>query len=171
LEIVGKHTRSWNSSPKARTPSRGRAGDRAGLRRAGAAGPHQVGVPAARQATRDPGPATPTRPGAPTRPRPSPPNALSPTERQQVLEVLHDPRFCDLPPAQVWARLLDHGSTWPRSRPRTGCCARGESRDRRRQRTHPARVKLQLVATRPNDVWSWNITKLPGPDRGSCLDL
>jgi putative transposase len=47
------------------------------------------------------------RPSAPTRPRP--PNALSPTERQQVLDVLHEPRFCDLPPAQVWARLLDDG--------------------------------------------------------------
>ena len=112
------------------------------------------------------------RPSAPTRPRPSPPNALSPTERQQVLDVLHEPRFCDLPPAQVWARLLDDGvylasiSTMYRL-----LRAQGESRDRRRQRTHPARVKPQLVATRPNDVWSWDITKLPGPDRGSFFDL
>jgi putative transposase len=93
------------------------------------------------------------RPYPPARPRPSPPNALSPTERQQVLDVLHEPRFCDLPPAQVWARLLDHGvylasiSTMYRL-----LRAHGESRDRRRQRTHPARVKPQLVATRPNDV-------------------
>ena len=112
------------------------------------------------------------RPSTPTRPRPSPPNALSPTERQQILDVLHEPRFCDLPPAQVWARLLDEGvylasiSTMYRL-----LHAQGESRDRRRQRTHPARVKPQLVATRPNDVWSWDITKLPGPDRGSFFDL
>jgi putative transposase len=112
------------------------------------------------------------RPSAPTRPRPRPPNALSPTERQQVLDLLHEPRFCDLPPAQVWARLLDEGiylasiSTMYRL-----LRAQGESRDRRRQRTHPARVKPQLVATRPNDVWSWDITKLPGPDRGSFFDL
>jgi putative transposase len=112
------------------------------------------------------------RPYPPARPRPSPPNALSPTERQQVLDVLHEPRFCDLPPAQVWARLLDHGvylasiSTMYRL-----LRAHGESRDRRRQRTHPARVKPQLVATRPNHVWSWDITKLPGPDRGSFFDL
>jgi len=112
------------------------------------------------------------RPSAPIRPRPSPPNALSPTERQQVLDLLHEPRFCDLPPAQVWARLLDDGgyrasiSTMYRL-----LRAQGESRDRRRQRTHPARVKPQLVATRPNDVGSWDITKLPGPDRGSFFDL
>jgi putative transposase len=112
------------------------------------------------------------RPNPPARPRPSPPNALSPTERQQVLDLLHEPRFCDLPPAQVWARLLDHGvylasiSTMYRL-----LRAHGESRDRRRQRTHPARVKPQLVATRPNHVWSWDITKLPGPDRGSFFDL
>jgi hypothetical protein len=112
------------------------------------------------------------RPSAPTRPRPSPPNALSPTERQQVLDLLHAPRFCDLPPAQVWARLLDDGGylAWISTRYRL-LGAQGESRDRRRQRTHPARVTPQLVATRPNDVWSWDITNLPGPDRGSCLDL
>jgi putative transposase len=47
---------------------------------------------------------------APTRcPRPAPPNALTLAERQHLLEVLHEPRFWDLPPAQVWARLLDDG--------------------------------------------------------------
>jgi putative transposase len=122
-------------------------------------------VPAARQATRDPLPATPTPPER------TDPAAAEPAERQQVLDVLHEPRFCDLPPAQVWARLLDDGiylasiSTMYRL-----LRAQGESRDRRRQRTHPARVKPQLVATRPNDVWSWDITKLPGPDRGSFFD-
>ena len=75
---------------------------------------------------------------APTRrPRPAPPNALTPAERQQLL-VLHQPRFWDLPPAQVWARLLDDGvylasiSTMYRL-----LRVHGESRDRRRQRTHP----------------------------------
>jgi putative transposase len=111
--------------------------------------------------------------GAPTRrPRPAPPNALTPAERQQLLDVLHEPRFCDLPPAQVWARLLDDGvylasiSTMYRL-----LRAHGESRDRRRQRTHPARVKPQLLARRPNDVWSWDITKLPGPSRHEFYDL
>jgi len=45
-----------------------------------------------------------------SRPRPAPPNALTPAEREQLLEVLHQRRFCDLPPAQVWARLLDEGT-------------------------------------------------------------
>jgi putative transposase len=110
---------------------------------------------------------------APTRRlRPAPPNALTPAERQQLLDVLHEPRFCDLPPAQVWARLLDDGvylgsiSTMDRL-----WRAHGESRDRRRQRTHPARVKPQLLARRPNDVWSWDITKLPGPSRHEFYDL
>ena len=105
---------------------------------------------------------------APTRrPRPAPPNALTPAERQQLL-VLHQPRFWDLPPAQVWARLLDDGvylasiSTMYRL-----LRVHGESRDRRRQRTHPARVKPQLLAGKPNDVWSWDITKLPGPSSTS----
>jgi putative transposase len=66
------------------------------------------------------------------------------------LEVLHQPRFCDLPPAQVWARLLDEGtylasiSTMYRL-----LGAHGERRDRRRQRTHPATAKPQLLARKP----------------------
>src|SRR5512132_3861087 len=110
---------------------------------------------------------------APTSRRwPAPPNALTPAERRQLLEVLHEQRFCDLPPAQVWARLLDEGtylasiSTMYRL-----LRAHGESRDRRRQRTHPARVKPQLLARKPNDVWSWDITKLPGPSRHQFYDL
>jgi putative transposase len=110
---------------------------------------------------------------APTRrPRPAPPNALTSAERQQLLDVLHQRRFCDLPPTQVWARLLDDGvylasiSTMSRL-----LGAHGESRDRRRQRTHPARVKPQLLAGKPNDVWSWASTKLPGPSRHECYDL
>jgi putative transposase len=85
-----------------------------------------------------------------SRPRPAPPNALTPAERQQLLEVLHQRRFCDLPPTQVWARLLDEGtylasiSTMYRL-----LRAHGESRDRRRQRTHPATAKPQLLARKP----------------------
>jgi putative transposase len=113
------------------------------------------------------------RPNPPTRPRGRAHRTRSarPSANSSRV-VLHEPRFCDLPPAQVWARLLDDGvylasiSTMYRL-----LRAQGESRDRRRQRTHPARVKPQLVATRPNDVWSWDITKLPGPDRGSFFDL
>lgn len=114
------------------------------------------------------------RPGAvgERRPPPAPANALSATERQAVLGALHRPGHADLPPAQVWARLLDEGtylasvSTMYRLLRRSG-----ESRDRRRQRTHPARTKPQLLARQPNEVWSWDLTKLPGPGRHEFYEL
>jgi putative transposase len=104
----------------------------------------------------------PPRPPRPT-PRPQP-RALDASERQQVLEVLHDERFWDAAPASVYATLLDEGSY---------LCSvstmyrllrqHGETGDRRRHATHPPRVKPELVATAPNQCWSWDITKLPGP--------
>jgi putative transposase len=95
----------------------------------------------------------------PPPPRPTPtsqPRALSAAERQQVLEVLHDERFVDLAPASVWATLLDEGvylcsiSTMYRL-----LRERGETGDRRRHATHPARVKPELLASGPNQCWSW----------------
>lgn len=108
----------------------------------------------------------------PRAPRPTPPNALSDAERRHVLSVLRSPENCDLAPAQIWARLLDDGtylcsiSTMYRL-----LAAAGESRERRRQRTHPAKVKPELVATAPNRVWSWDITKLKGSERGKYYEL
>jgi putative transposase len=67
-------------------------------------------------------------------------------------------------PASVWATLLDEGvylasvSTMYRL-----LRARGETGDRRRHAAHPAKVKPELLATTPNQVWSWDITKLAGP--------
>ena len=96
--------------------------------------------------------------GPPT-PRPAPVNALTETERQRVLAVLRSEQFCDLAPAQVWARLLDDGiylcsiATMYRL-----LAIAGENRERRRQRTHPAKKKPELIATAPNQVWSWDIT-------------
>jgi hypothetical protein len=84
------------------------------------------------------------------RPRPAPANALSPAERDRVRELLHDPAFVDKAPAQVWAGLLDDGiylcseSTMYRI-----LRERGESRERRRQATHPPKVKPELVAHKP----------------------
>jgi putative transposase len=92
------------------------------------------------------------------------PRALSEVERKEVLRVLHDPEHVDGAPATVYAKLLDQGvylastSTMYRI-----LRAEGEVRERRRQATHPATVKPELVATRPNAVWSWDITKLLGP--------
>ena len=108
----------------------------------------------------------------PRSPRPAPPNKLTEGERQHILAVLRSPQYCDLAPAQVWARLLDDGvylcsiATMYRL-----LRAAGESRERRRQRTHPARKKPELIATAPNRVWSWDITKLPGPQRGVYYEL
>jgi putative transposase len=107
---------------------------------------------------------------APERPAPIPhrdrsqPRALSETERQAILAQLHSERFVDLAPAEVWATLVDEGvylgsvSTFYRLLRQAG-----EVRERRRQATHPATVKPELVATVPNQVWSWDITKLRGP--------
>lgn len=109
---------------------------------------------------------------SPTPPRPQPipqrdrhqPRALTDLERQAILDQLHSPRFVDSAPAEVWATLLDEGvylgsiSTFYRVLREAG-----ESNERRRQATHPAKVKPELVATQPNQVWSWDITKLRGP--------
>jgi putative transposase len=106
-------------------------------------------------------------PPPPRSPRPTPapqPRALSAVERQQVLDVLHDERFCDLAPASVYATLLDEGSYLcsPSTMYRL-LRAQGETGDRRRHATHPARVKPELLASGPNQCWSWDITKLAGP--------
>lgn len=108
----------------------------------------------------------------PPAPRPAPANALDEGERQHILSVLRSPEFCDLAPAQVWARLLDDGvylcsiSTMYRL-----LAAAGENRERRRQRTHPAKKRPELIARGPNEVWSWDITKLRGPSRGVYYEL
>jgi putative transposase len=108
----------------------------------------------------------------PPLPRPAPPNKLTEQERQHVLTMLRSHEYCDLAPAQVWARLLDDGiylcsiSTMYRL-----LAVAGENRERRRQRTHPARKKPELIARRPNEVWSWDITKLQGPERGVYYEL
>jgi putative transposase len=105
-------------------------------------------------------------------PRPTPPNALTAAEREHVLEVLNSPRFADKSVAQAWATLLDEGvylasmSTMHRV-----LRAAGQAGERRRQATHPPRVKPELLATGPQQVWSWDITKLRGPARGQYFDL
>ena len=108
----------------------------------------------------------------PPRPRPAPANALSHEEVDAVLKELRSERFRDLAPAQVWAILLDEDcylcsiSTMYRT-----LRASGEVRERRAQATHPARARPELMATKPNMCWSWDITKLRGPDKGVWFDL
>jgi putative transposase len=106
------------------------------------------------------------------RPRPTPARALALAERQAVLDVLHDERFVDLAPPQVYAQLLDEGRYLCslRSMYRILAAAR-EVKERRDVRRHPPVVKPRLVATAPNRVWTWDITKLAGPLKGAWFQL
>ncbi len=106
------------------------------------------------------------RPPAPksSRPRPRPVRALSGAEQGAVLAELHGERFVDASPAQIWATLLDEGRYLCSERTMYRLLARcGEVRERRDQLTHPAYAKPELLAVQPNEVWSWDITKLKGP--------
>lgn len=106
------------------------------------------------------------------RPRPKPPRALSDTERQTALTHLHSERFVDQAPHQVHATLLDEGVyvCSPRTMYRL-LEEHGEVRERRDQLRHPAYQKPELLATRPNQVWSWDITKLRGPAKWTYFYL
>ena len=100
----------------------------------------------------------------PSRPRPTPARALSEQERQAVLAELHSERFVDCSPAQVWATLLDEGRYLASQRTMYRLlAANGETGERRDQLSHPAYAKPELLAARPNEVWSWDITRLLGP--------
>jgi putative transposase len=97
---------------------------------------------------------------------------LSAVERAQVLEVLHAERFWDTAPASVYATLLDEGSyLCSVSTMYRLLRARGETGDRRRHASHPARVKPELLASGPNQCWSWDITKLAGPAKWTWFYL
>jgi putative transposase len=97
-------------------------------------------------------------------PRPTPARALSASDRQEVLDVLHEPRFVDLAPAEVYARLLDEGKYFCSERTMYRVlAANAEVRERRDQLRRPDYKKPELLATAPNEVWSWDITKLLGP--------
>lgn len=98
--------------------------------------------------------------------------SLTSTERQEVLDILHSERFADAAPPQVYATLLDEG--------RFACSVstmyrllrqHGETRERRNQLTHPVYARPELLATRPNEVWSWDITKLLGPAKWTYYHL
>jgi putative transposase len=100
----------------------------------------------------------------PRRPRPTPLRALAPNERQAVLDALHSARFCDRSPAEAHASLLEEGRYLcsPRTMYRI-LASNGEVRERRDQLRHPHYAKPELMASGPNQVWSWDITKLKGP--------
>jgi putative transposase len=100
-----------------------------------------------------------------SRPRRAPARSLSEAERAAVLAELCCERFVDSSPAQVWATLLDEGRYLASERTmyRLLAAEHGTVRERRDQRQHPAYTKPELLAERPNEVHSWDITKLLGP--------
>jgi putative transposase len=108
----------------------------------------------------------------PPRARAAPARALSEAERDAVLAELHSERFVDCSPAQVWATLLDEGRYLASERTMYRLlAAQGEVRERRDQLTHPAYAKPELLAERPNEVYSWDITKLLGPAKWTYFYL
>jgi putative transposase len=97
-------------------------------------------------------------------PRPTPARALTPEERLIVLETLNSMRFCDVAPAATHATLLDEGIYVCSTRTMYRILAdAGQVRERRNQLRHPSYTKPELLATSPNEIWSWDITKLKGP--------
>jgi len=104
--------------------------------------------------------------------RPAVPRKLPAAERQQVLDVLHEERFVDVAPAQVHAQLLGEGEYLCSPRTMHRILAENvESRERRNQLRHPQYAAPQLLATGPNQVWSWDITKLLGPQKWTYFYL
>jgi putative transposase len=92
------------------------------------------------------------------------PRALSSEEREAVLEVLHADEFVDLAPAGVLAKLLDRGRYLCSERTMYRILAENEEvKERRNQLRHPVYARPELLATGPNELWSWDLTKLLGP--------
>ncbi len=107
----------------------------------------------------------------PKLPRKSP-RALSDAERATVLEVLNSEEFQDCAPAEVVATLLDQGRYIGSERTMYRIlAANSQVRERRAQLQHPVYTKPELLATGPNQVWSWDITKLKGPVKWSYFQL
>jgi putative transposase len=113
-------------------------------------------------------PPLPRQPRVPT----PPPRALSQAERAEILGVLHAERFVDQAPASIYATLLDEGR-YLCSVPTMYRVLRAEDevRERRRQARHPATVKPELLAAGPNRIWTWDITKLLGPEKWTYFHL
>jgi transposase InsO family protein len=111
-------------------------------------------------------------PATRARPERASPRALGVQEQQAVLAELRSERFVDQAPAAVYAALLDEGRYLGSERTMYRLLAgAGELRERRDQLRHPAYAKPELLATRANEVWSWDITKLLGPAKWTYFYL
>jgi putative transposase len=127
---------------------------------------HQVGVSAACQTLGVPRSTfyRVRQPKHDPKPRPTPERALKPEEKEQVLQVLNSEQFQDSAPREVYATLLDEGKylcSW--STMYRILKEHQLVRERRDQLRHPTYTKPELLATAPNELWSWDITKLRGP--------
>jgi putative transposase len=112
------------------------------------------------------------QPAATSRVRPTPERALNAVERQAVLDHLHSVRFRDKAPVEVYATLLDEGVYLCSIRTMHRILAQhGELKERRNQLRHPQYKKPELLASGPNQVWSWDITKLLGPVKWTYFHL
>ena len=112
------------------------------------------------------------RPPVAARPRPKPGRALAVDERQSVLDPLREDRFVDQAPAEVYATLLDEGLYRCSIRTMYRILHENdEVRERRQQLRHPVYVKPEPLAEGPNQVWSWDISKLMGAAKWTCFDL
>jgi len=108
----------------------------------------------------------------PPAPRPSPPRTLSAIEQATVLDFLNSERFIDASPAQTYATLLDEGMYFASERTMYRILAAAdEVRERRNQRCHPIYARPELLAVGPNQLWSWDITKLRGPAKWTYFQL
>ncbi len=109
---------------------------------------------------------------APKKPHPAPPRSLTPQEQQRIVELVRSERFVDQTPRQIYATLLDEGTylcSW-RTMYRLLSQA-GEVRERRHQRRQPLYQKPEWLAEAPNQLWSWDITKIKGPQKGQHYHL
>ena len=105
-------------------------------------------------------------------PRKASPRALPAEERKAVLAVLHEERFVDLAPAEVYATLLDEGQYLCSERTMYRVLAANHAvRERRDQLRHPKYAAPELLATGPNQLWTWDITKLLGPAKWTYFYL
>jgi putative transposase len=107
-----------------------------------------------------------------TMPRPPAPLAFDDSERQALTAVLCSERFADCAPPTIYATLLDEGTYVGSVRTMyRRLAADSQTRERRNQRVHPTYAKPELLAVQPNEVWSWDITKLKGPAKWTCFHL
>lgn len=112
------------------------------------------------------------RPCALARRRPKPQRALTTEQRLAVHDLLREPSFVDLAPAEIYASLLDQGTYHCSIRTMYRILEEhDETRERRRQLRHPVYEKPELLAEGPNQVWSWDITKLMGPAKWTYFYL